>query len=233
MKLREFAVVAGLIILTRLAQSPSTDSEIRSEIVRRIGSAAGVSVQVRGGVVTLTGTVPNLARRLGIVNQARRTVGVREIEDAIRVVPPDPRPDAELAEAVRASLARNLGSVESRAVQVRVENGVVVLTGTLTGSYPKELAGSLAALVPGVTGLRNEITVRPAQRRTDAQIRDDLRSRYRTNPLVPEGVSVSVENGVVTLTGTVMSFVQVEQAETIARFTPGVVGVENRLFVSG
>lgn len=219
-----------LLTVAALAQQVS-DAEIQTEIQRRCGTSGTVSIQVQTGVVTLGGTVNSLARRLDIENKARRTVGVKEVKSSITVVPDQRVSDQELTSAVRKTLADNLSAAELKAIQFSVQNGVVTLTGTLRGSYPKQLAGNICSLVPGVIDVKNEIAVRPSKAQPDADILSDINTRFQQNPLIPKQINVSVANGVVTLKGTVDSFVQVDQAEAIARFTPGVIDVKNLLFV--
>jgi osmotically-inducible protein OsmY len=223
------ALLAVTVCSTAFAQR--TDSEIRAGVQRRIG--AGITVSVQSGVVSLSGTVTTLAQRLNAVNQARRTVGVREVSDRITVLPAEKTPDDQDAASVRQSLAGSLSKPESAAISVGVQNGIVTLTGTLPSSYPKQVAGTLASLISGVTDLRNEIVVRPKKRRSDSDILTDLKARFSQNPLIPAAqINVTVSDGVVSLTGTVGGFVQADQAESVARFTPGVVDVQNRLFVT-
>ena len=232
---RILLILASAIMLAgaAIAQQRS-DAEIRADLQRRIGPGTGVTVALENGIVTLTGTVSNLAQRQSIVNLARRTIGVREVVDRITAVPAQRRSDEEIARSVSEALARNLSREEVAAITVRVENGVVILTGTLSSSYPKQVAGALASWVPGVIDIRNEIVVRPREVRTDAQILSDVKSRFERNPVIPTGrITVTVANGVVTLTGVVDKLVQVEQAEAVARFTPGVIDVRNDLFVNG
>ncbi|MCX6375657.1 MAG: BON domain-containing protein [Armatimonadetes bacterium] len=224
------AFLTVMICSTAFAQR--TDSEIRAEVQRRIG--AGITISVQSGSVSLSGMVTTLARRLNAVNQARRTVGVREVFDRITVVPAEKIPDDQVASSVRQSLAGSLSKSESAAISVGAQNGIVTLTGTLPCSYQKQVAGTLVSLIPGVTDLRNEIVVRPKKRRSDADILSDLKARFSQNPLIPAAqINVTVADGVVSLTGIVGGFVQADQAESVARFTPGVVDVQNRLFVSG
>jgi osmotically-inducible protein OsmY len=232
MKTQAILVVLVTSIIFGTAFAQVSDSEIRAEVQRRIGS--GITVSVQGGVVSLSGTVTTLARRLNAVNQARRTVGVREVSDRITVIPSERIPDDQVASSVRQSLAGSLSKPESAAISVGVQNGVVTLTGTLVCSYQKQVAGTLVSLIYGVTDLRNEIVVRPQKRRSDSDILADLKARFSQNPLIPAAqINVTVAGGVVSLTGTVGGFMQVDQAESVARFTPGVVDVQNRLFVSG
>jgi len=221
-----------VVIVCSAAFAQVSDSEIRAEVQRRIG--AGIAVSVQSGAVSLSGTVTTLAQRLNAVNQTRRTVGVREVSDRITVVPAEKIPDDQVASSVRQSLAGSLSKSESAAISVGVQSGIVTLTGTLPSSYPKQVAGTLVSLISGVTDLRNEIVVRPKKRRSDSDILADLKARFSQNPLIPAAqVNVTVSGGVVSLTGTVGGFMQVDQSESVARFTPGVVDVQNRLFVSG
>lgn len=230
--MRPFLIIVSVLLLVQSACAQVSDAEIRTELQRRIARGTGVNIAVQNGVVTLSGTVSSLATELSALNMARRTVGVRSVTDRITVAPAQRRSDADIERSVRDVLSGNLGKEEIAAVNIRVQNGMVTLTGTLTSSYPKQLATTLISFVPGVAGIQNNITVRPAQVRSDAEILADVRTRYARNPLVPQDqINVAVENGVVTLTGTVDSFLQSEQAESIARFTPGVVDVRNNLFV--
>lgn len=229
---RQAILIVVLVALTYgLAVAQRTDNDIVRDLQRRIGT---VYVSVQGGVVTLTGTVPELSQKLNAENIARRTVGVRQVIDQVQVVPTSKVSDAQVAAAVRDAYRANLSDSEARAITVSVNNGVVTLTGTLPSSYPKQLATTLASFVQGVTDIRNQIVVKPSVTRTDAQILADVKARFAQNPLVPAArITVTVGTGVVTLTGTVTTLLQSDQAESSARFVPGVVDVRNNLFVSG
>ncbi|HUV03705.1 MAG TPA: BON domain-containing protein [Armatimonadota bacterium] len=227
------ALVLGSIALAQ--QRP--DADILAELQKRIQPSTlpggNVTIGVQNGVVTLTGTVQSLAQKLTIINFARRTVGVRDVVDRLTVVPPQKRADDEIAKSVREALSANLSKQEFAAIAIRVQNAVVILTGILPSSYPKQLATTVTSLAPGVVDIRNDIVVRPPQPRTDAEILADVKARYSRNPFVSAAtINVTVTGAVVTLTGTVSSFVQAEQAESVARFTPGVIDVRNLLFVS-
>jgi osmotically-inducible protein OsmY len=154
------------------------------------------------------------------------------VVDRIRVVPTQVRSDADIERAVRSALVGNLSPEELSAITITSNNGVVTLSGTLSSSYPKQVAGVLASMVPGVLDIKNNITVRPDQLRSDLDIQADVRARFARNPFIPASrISVSVVGGVVNLTGVVDNFLQSDQAEEVARFTPGVVEVHNTLFV--
>lgn len=226
------AVFALTIVSSALAE-PRSDAEIKAQLERRVRALA-LTLEVRDGVVTITGTVQNLAQKLSILGIARRTIGVKEIVDRITVIPPQKRTDEQIAKSVRSALAHNLSKEEFAAISVRAEKAVVILTGTLSSSYPKQLAGTLASWAPGVVDVRNGIVVRPSVSRTDPEIQAEVRERFRRNVFISsQQINISVANGIVTLTGIVDRLLEAEQAEAVARFTPGVVDVRNLLFVRG
>ena len=227
-------VLCGILILIATVLFAQSEGQILKELQRRIGPSTGISISVQNGAVTLTGTTSSLAQKLNVINMARRTIGVQSVVDRITVVPAVKQTDDQITQAVKKALAANLSADERKAIIVTARNGVVTLTGTLPSSYPKQVAGVLASTVPGVVDVRNEIAVKPTQPRTDSEILTDVTSRFAKNPIIPASqIAVTVSNGVVTLSGTVSTFVQAEQAESIARFVPGVVDVRNLLFVKG
>ena len=224
-----FIVLISLVAACASAQS--TDGQIKDVIQKRI-QGIPVTIDVAKGVVTLSGTVPQYAQKRQALDMARRTIGVTQVIDKITVLPPEPRTDREILEAVRDGLRKNLGKDTADKIEIAVTGRVVTLTGTLPSSYPKQVASFLSGLVTGVVDVKNNITVKPTIVRTDPEIAQDIRSRFRRNALIKDqSIDVAVKAGIVTLTGTVETFRQVEQAEAITRFTPGVVDVANQLFV--
>lgn len=231
---RRSASLSAIILLAAACvfaqEALQNGNQIRAIIEKRVKGIA-VEVRVTDGTATLTGTVPTFDQKRQAVDLARRTVGVAKVVDQIRVLPPEPRTDKELMEAVRDALTRDLGRDTSEKISIAVTGGVVTLTGTLPSSYPKMVAGYLAGLTAGAVELRNDIIVRPTIARTDPAMEMDLRSRIRRNTLLrDQDIDVAVKSGVVTLSGTVSDLRRVQQAEAIARFTPGVVDVRNQLF---
>lgn len=230
-------VLVGVVLFgSAVFAQQRTDAQILSDLQQRIRSAPqtgiNVTASVQNSVVTLSGTTVTLAQRLNIVNIARRTVGVTDVVDRITVVPAERRSDQDITRGVRQSLAGNLSRDDLSALTIRVQGGVVFLSGTLSSSYPKQIAGVLASWVPGVVDVRNNIVVRPAQSVSDAAIQNAIEDKFHKNPFIStQKIQVFVGNGVVTLTGIVDNYLAAEQAESVARFVPGVVDVRNLIFV--
>jgi osmotically-inducible protein OsmY len=120
-------------------------------------------------------------------------------------------------------------------VGVAVENGVVTLTGHV-GSYAEKVAAETAAKrVAGVRGVAQEIEVRfPSDRKTaDDQIVRRALDILAWNTTIPEDkISVTVQDGWVTLSGDVKWGYQRHDAEHAVRQLSGVKGITNAIRVS-
>jgi osmotically-inducible protein OsmY len=119
-------------------------------------------------------------------------------------------------------------SIDHADIGVSVTDGVVTLTG-LVRSYAEKLAAEQAARrVAGARDLAEEIKVRyPDEKRTsDAEIAKRIRDIFTWDTMIPEeNILVKVENGWVTLTGTIDWFYQRDAAKKAAGKIHGVVGV--------
>jgi hyperosmotically inducible periplasmic protein len=107
-------------------------------------------------------------------------------------------------------------------VNVRMENGVAVLTGSVTMGFKREDIGKLVATVPGVVSVNNQLAILPT-----SPFDDELRHRiahaiygnanfwnYAAMPNPP--IHIVVTNGHVTLTGVVQNNVDRMLARSLA-----------------
>jgi osmotically-inducible protein OsmY len=120
-------------------------------------------------------------------------------------------------------------------VQATVHDGVVVLTGKVTMPYKASEIQKRVARVSGVREVDNKIQTLPVSMFDDGLRATIARQIYR-DPLfwnyaiqVNPPIHVIVEHGRVTLSGVVGSEVDRRKAEMIARTTPNVFSVENKL----
>jgi osmotically-inducible protein OsmY len=121
--------------------------------------------------------------------------------------------------------------VDASAIGVAAQDGAVTLTGFI-GSYAGKLAAErVTKLVRGVRAVANDIVVRLAVERTDADLAHDVVQALRLIPAIAEHVQAAVHNGHVTLTGTVEWLCQKAQAETAIRLVRGLRGVFNHIDV--
>jgi len=74
--------------------------------------------------------------------------------------------------------------------------------------------------------------VKPSVVRSDLDILADIRERFRKNPYITgQDIHITVNQGVVTLSGSVYTEMVLQQAEQVALFTPGVVAVNDLLTI--
>ena len=125
-------------------------------------------------------------------------------------------------------------------IDVNTNNGIVTLSGRVPSEDAKSLAGEIARDTPGVTDVKNEISVEPgAQPSSESVHVEDLEIRVailealsHSHELGGKSIDVKVDNRTVTLSGTVETPAQRNGAEQIARAVDGVAGVTNNLTVT-
>ena len=142
----------------------STDSNIEAAVNNELASdplldAKDIVVEVNGGAVSLTGTVPSQAQRAEATAAARRVAGVTSVDTLLAVAMPaeDYGDDSALADLVRQALAANADVPAG--VRATVNEGNVFLTGTVRRNAQRAAAEDTAAAVGGVLGVSNEIDV--------------------------------------------------------------------------
>src|SRR3954467_12401935 len=125
---------------------------------------AHIGVTARNGVVTLRGIVSTLAEKLAAERAVRRVKGVRGIAEEIVVRPANAHKhaDEEIAERAVRILPWG-GGVPDAQGQVKVEKGVVTLTGFVQYQFQKQAAESDVRRLGGVTGIVNPRPLRAAR----------------------------------------------------------------------
>jgi osmotically-inducible protein OsmY len=195
--------------------------------------ASDVTVAVDGGRVDLRGKVPSLSARQSAERDAWAVRGVTDVQNEVTVEFGEPIPSTEDAELhIRRMLEWN-PDLRSQDIQVSVTNGLVTLDGTVDAFWKKLRAETVALEVLGVSGVENRLKVVPSQSIIDETIAENVGSALRRNISVDSRrIDIAVENGVVTLTGTVPTWNERNAAFESALFTEGVRDVQDFLTVS-
>lgn len=193
--------------------------------------AAEIGVTAKDGVVSLTGVVDSYAKKMEAENAAKRVIGVKALVEKIEVKFPNSwtKTNAEIAHEVLAALKSNW-SVPKDKVTVKVEDGWVTLDGELPWNYQKESAKNTINYLGGVKGVTNNIKIKSETH--DAIEKQDVEDAIGRSWSVDDSdINVSVSGTTVTLTGTVNSWYQKDEAGRIAWNTPGIWHVKNELEV--
>lgn len=141
--------------------------------------------------------------------------------------------DDHLQKAVLSELGRE-PSVIAAHIGVTADLGVITLTGHVQSLAQKHGAELVVSRVRGVKAVADELVVRLPNdaKRTDEDIAAAAVVRLAWNASVPkDAVTVTVENGAITLAGTVEWNFQKEAAEQDIRRLNGVVEVSNQIML--
>jgi len=194
-------------------------------------SAAEVGVTVKDGVVTLTGEVDSYAKKLEAAHAAKSVIGVKVLIEKIEVKFANSwsKTDAEIAKEVLIAFKSN-SSIPDDKVKVTVEDGWLTLEGTLPWNYQREAAKNALHYLDGVKGLTNNIKIKSETE--DSVEQDDVKKAIARSWSVDDtDIEVKVTGKTVTISGTVNSWYQKEEAGRIAWNTPGIWNVNNELAV--
>jgi osmotically-inducible protein OsmY len=141
--------------------------------------------------------------------------------------------NCEIQAAVEQCLIWALG-INAADVGVSVQDGVVVLTGTVRTFAEREAAERAVLETEGVLDVANEIQVQVPRHahHTDQEIAHSVRGTLQLHSRVPhEHIKSSISHGVVTLHGCVQCWQDVVDAEEAVGELPGVEDVVDELVV--
>ncbi len=214
----------------------STDLQLQQRVMDELEfepevNAAHIGVTVRDGVVTLSGHVSTFIEKLAAEQAAKRVKGVTAVAQDIEIhFPGDPKTgDDEIASRAVKILQWHM-SVPAQRIAVKVDHGVVTLTGNVDWYYQRVRAEEDIRRLGGVREVLNEIDV--AIGLHAEEIRQQINAALsRRADLDPNAIVVVVDDGTVTLTGKVTSEDERITAERVAWSAKGVAEVVNSLKV--
>jgi osmotically-inducible protein OsmY len=143
------------------------------------------------------------------------------------------KPDAQLQRDVLDELEWEQ-SIDAAQIGVAAKDGVVTLTGHAPVYADKIMAAEVAKRVHGVKAVANDILVRPSDgsQLDDADIAAAVVHALKWDAVAPdECIQIIVEDGWITLEGTVDRQYQKEAADRVVRHLDGARGVTNAILV--
>ncbi|MGC2329479.1 MAG: BON domain-containing protein [Candidatus Sulfotelmatobacter sp.] len=245
-------LAAGLLSATLFAQTtaqtttaPSAaaryDNQIQTAVAQKLAAKSqfrDVTSNVADGIVTLNGTVDLYQRKLDAAKLARKTASVQGVRDLITVAGPSV-PDDQLNKKLSTKLRYVRSGYDSTFdyFALAVKDGVVVIEGQDRTGIGRDEALADAANLPGVKDVVDNISIAPVSRFDDGLriraertlYRDSVLSKYAMDPARP--IRIIVDNGHVTLYGSVETKMDKEIAGIRANQLPGAFSVENKLVV--
>jgi hyperosmotically inducible periplasmic protein len=232
-----------LLSMSAMAATGRYDQQIQQAVSQKMHEAKqlqSVTSSVEDGIVTLTGTVDLYQDKLDAAKKAKKLANVNGVRNEIAVAG-ETVPDAQLQQKLAKKLAYDRVGYYDNAfnyLAIGMKDGVATVSGATYNDVGRDSALAIIARTPGVKDVVSDVKVLPTSNfDDDLRIRtarviygDSVLGRYATDPVDP--IRIVVENGHVTLYGTVQSTMDKNIAGMRAGSVPGAFSVENKLVVN-
>jgi osmotically-inducible protein OsmY len=191
-----------------------------------------IGVTVKDGVVTLAGVVDSYPEKWAAERAAKRVAGVKALALELQVKLPGSggRTDADIARAAENALAWDVFVPRDR-IKVTVENACASLEGEVESQYQRLSAEQAVHRLAGLKAIFNQITVKPKVEPT--QVKEKIEAAFKRSAILDaQRIKVQAEGGKVTLSGSVRSWAEREEAMSAAWAAPGVNEVKDLIAVT-
>lgn len=213
-----------------LTSNASLADKVENAINNRYNQDFEVTVN-NDNSVTITGQVNTFYDKLKIFEIASKIKGVRGITDNVTINAPI-LPDKEIQANIVNELNMVSSILEPNRIKVHVDNGEVILGGTVSFYREKLMAETVASWEKGVRGIDNNIKVlSPSRAISDSNLRIILQDILDNQFSVEKNVSFSVNDGIVNLNGTVDNLYAKKQIKDEFSSIIGIKKVNNNLQV--
>jgi len=208
-----------------------TDEQLKKDVEQELRwdpsvHAEQIGVSAKNGVVELDGHVNTFYEKWAAERDALRVGSVSSVASEIKVDVSNPRTDEAIAKAAMDHLEWNY--LAPKGVKAQVTDGWVTLKGTAEWQYQREEAERTVRPLLGVKGVFDEIVLKPTVSASGvkAKIEEALK---RNAQIDANSISVQASGSTVTLSGTVQSWSEREEAQRTAFWAPGVTKVNNNI----
>jgi osmotically-inducible protein OsmY len=216
-----------------------TDAELVKAVTNELQQDSRLDLQnpeitASYGLVILQGSVPDYYQKRIAQKDASDVVGVGWVTNNL-VVNSAIRDDSEIRSDILFDLSTD-NVLWNQDINVKVNEGIVTLSGKVSSINDKAHALTVASRVRGVKEVKDQIEVDWKQEYKDEELLGQVINRIKSNWLLSplkDKIKIFVHNGTVTLTGTVNNWSQRHEAEQVALDTKGVKAVDNRIQVEG
>lgn len=215
------------------------DENIKKDVVEQLVwdsrvNAANVMVDVREGIVSLSGSVPTGNARLSAISDTWLIEGVVGVQDKLTVLHETEAKmpsDEQLKNRAKQALFWN-ADIDDSNIEFVLKNGVCTVSGSVDEYWKKWETEKIIANIYGIKEVNNLLTVSSGGDPHDQEIGRNIEQALNRNLYIDaEQVIVKVDHGNVILTGNITSQFIRNQAEQIATYTSGVRAVDNQLSV--
>jgi len=233
--------MAASALPAEVTSANRNDAVIQAAVAQKLAAKRqfrNVQPAVEDGIVTLTGSVDVYQQRLDAAKSVRKVKNVQGVRNLIAISGKEVS-DGELMAQLDRKLYYDRLAQDNlfNYVTASVEDGVATLSGETRNDFDRDSALALVDSTPGVKDVVNNIKVAPASffddrirvREMRAIYGDPALGHYAIDPARP--IRIVVDNGHVTLYGTVLNAMDKQIAGMKAGQVFGAFSVTNNLEV--
>ncbi len=214
------------------------DFDLRKDVLEELEwdpsiDARTIGVAIENGIVSLTGHVQSYADKVNAERIVKRVHGVFGVANDIEVALPidAERNDVDIARSALNAIDWNV-AVPQDHVKVVVTQGWVTLDGDVEWYFQKRAAEDGVRNLAGVRGVTNKIIVKARAARA-GDVKQKIEAALKRNAeLDAKRIMVETMDGRVTLSGTVRSWIEREDAVNAAWSAPGVMTVIDQIRIT-
>lgn len=217
-------------VTTRRYYPKRSDDQIAQDVrgefrLEKTIDADSVTVLVKNGDVTLTGSVDGGGQKWLIDAAVKRIAGVKTVTDKMEIIVQEPgiRTDEDIRRECEHALGMTVQGA-NHAIKVMVSSGWVTLSGNVDWGYERWSAEEIVSHLPGVSGVNGQIKVR------SMGLQEDVKANIKTaissdSACQSPEIDIVVSRNQVILDGAIYTLAQRRAATNAAWSTRGVKNV--------
>ena len=220
-----------------MSQKNNNMKELKKNVMDRLTwddriDESQIDVSIHDNIVSLKGCVSTYPEKVLAEIEAQMVPGIKSVVSDIEVKFPGSYKvpsDQDVSEAMYCLLDAN-SEINSNDIQVSIDNGNVILEGTVNSYWKREKIRKIASQISGVVSVKNKISVIPDVKISDEEIANlIIKSMQNSVHVEAYKVDVKVKDGIVSLSGTLSSMSEYDTIKNIVEFTKGVIDIKNDL----
>lgn len=185
-----------------------------------------IDVSVKDGIATLKGCVSSYLEKVMAEIETKMvpeiTSVINEIEVSIRE---EMQSDQDVREAMYCLLDAN-SEIDSNDVKVTINNGNLILEGTVDSYWKRDKIQKMATHTSGVISVTNNVSIIPKEKILDEDISNFIVKSLQNSVRVDaDKINVRVKDGIVILSGIVSSMSEHDAVVNIVKSTKGVIEI--------
>jgi osmotically-inducible protein OsmY len=139
------------------------DEDIRERVKNMLAwnpsiDSSKIEISVISGQVRLEGSVDSYWKKLRAEDITTQVAGVVSVENLLSIVPSEQFSDEVIADSIMNSLERS-GAVNAEDIDVRVEKGIVTLSGSIPDHMSREIVLKSAEYTAGVIDVIDNLVI--------------------------------------------------------------------------